>query len=160
MNVPRTVAMAACILLSLPVAAQDEAVTALLGDWAADCDAWGTPATCRLSWERGHHERLLTVRYRIESRQDGAEIFSGSAVYRLSPPDLTGYWSDSGGALHPLRAMWEDNTLTTRWGRPGTEEGRTEYARLAPGVLRVTDWALTDEGWRQFMQVTYDRRQP
>ncbi len=147
-------ALALGLLVAAPAAAND-AAAALIGLWVADCDAWGTPAECRLEWARGHHDSLLSVRYTIEARQDGAGIFAGSGVYKLAGPALSGYWSDSNGSLHPLHATWQDGKLTTHWGSPATERGRTEYSLAEPGLLTVTDWTLTDTGWRRFMQVTY-----
>ena len=130
----------------------------LLGNWSADCDAWGTPARCTLVWSQGLHASQLTVDYRIESRADGAAIFSGKGVYRApAGTALDGYWHDSGGAIHPLAAVWEENTLTTHWGIAGSKQGRTRYRIADDGRLEVTDWSLGESEWRQFMQVTYDR---
>ena len=134
------------------------AIRDLLGSWSADCDAWGTPARCTLTWVAGLHVSQLIVDYRIEARADGAAIFSGKGVYRvLDGTALDGYWHDSGGAIHPLAAAWDETTLTTHWGIAGSKQGRTRYRLTDAGQLEVTDWLLGEEEWRQFMRATYDR---
>ncbi|MGB3627467.1 MAG: hypothetical protein WA989_16675 [Henriciella sp.] len=126
----------------------------LIGNWQADCDAWGTPALCEVSWSEGLTGDFVEIDYTITSASDGAPIFAGQGVYKIGETDLEGYWSDSGGAVHPLAATWENGTLTTHWGRAGHAQGRSKYELTDTG-LRVTDWALTETGWQQFMQVDY-----
>ncbi len=130
----------------------------LIGDWSADCDAWGTPARCTLVWSQGLHASQLTVKYKIQSTADGVTIFSGEGVYRTTPENaLVGYWHDSGGAIHPLAAEWRDGVLATQWGTAGSVQGRTRYRLTEAGKLEVTDWSLGENEWQRFMQVTYER---
>lgn len=130
---------------------------ALLGAWTADCDAWGVAAKCRVDWSRGLHSQHMTISYRIDPAAGGASIFSGEGVYRTLENGLDGYWSDSGGAVHPLNAAWSGGALTTHWGVAGSEQGRSEYRLDEAGTMIVTDWSLTEQGWQQFMQVEYQR---
>ena len=141
-------------LTALPAIAQTP--KDLIGDWAASCDAWGTDARCTLEWAEGLHPDHLTITYNISSASDGGEIFTGQGVYRISETGLEGYWADSGGAIHPLSASWDGGTLVTHWGRAGHDQGRSRYTLTETG-LRVTDWALTETGWQQFMQADYTR---
>ena len=136
----------------------DPAPSALMGEWSAECDAWGATATCTLDWSAGLHADLMTVAYQIRNAETDAMIFQGRGVYDVSDPDRpSGYWSDSGGAIHPLAARWEDDALTTHWGVAGGVLGRTRYALEADGTLQVTDWQLREDGWAQFMSVRYQR---
>lgn len=130
---------------------------ALKGTWISDCDAWGSPAKCKVVWSKGLHKNHLHIDYAIKAAADGSAIFSGAGVYRITSDGLDGYWSDSGGAVHPLRSAWSGDTLTTHWGVAGGAQGRSEYALTEAGAMVVTDWALTESGWRQFMQVEYAR---
>lgn len=141
----------------LASAQEETGPQALLGTWEAPCDAWGTPADCRLGWTPGLTDNQLDIRYDIVSRADGEVIFSGKGVYQAATDGLRGYWADSGGAVHPLSAAWNSDTLTTHWGTAGGAQGRSRYHLASPDRLVVTDWALTEEGWQQFMQVEYGR---
>lgn len=132
-------------------------VERLLGEWSSECDAWGTPANCRILWSEGLHAEQVKISYAISNRENGAAIFSGEGVYRNGGDSLNGFWADSGGAVHPLRASWAENSLTTHWGRAGGEQGRTVYRLDDDNRLEVTDWALRDEGWAEFMKVSYVR---
>ncbi len=140
------------------VAGTSADASALIGTWTADCDAWGTEAKCRVDWSSGLHKEQITIAYTIDPAAGGAAIFAGDGVYRKLESGLDGYWSDSGGAIHPLNATWSDSTLTTHWGKAGGEQGRSEYRLDASGTMTVTDWSLTDQGWQQFMQVEYQRQ--
>ncbi|MEM7663530.1 MAG: hypothetical protein AAF292_14905 [Pseudomonadota bacterium] len=154
------------ILLSTPIigapAIADDlkegaGVERLLGEWSSECDAWGTPANCRIVWSEGLHAEHLKISYAISNRDNGAAIFSGEGVYRNGGDSLDGFWADSGGAVHPLSASWGENSLTTHWGRAGGEQGRTVYRLGENGGLEVTDWVLRREGWAEFMKVSYVR---
>jgi hypothetical protein len=127
----------------------------LFGIWAAPCDAWGTPAECRLEWRRGLHADQLKVDYSITAKDGGKSIFSGTGIYGAGTENLEGYWSDSSGAIRPLYARWQEGVLTTHWGTAATEQGRTEYKLEKDGELHVTDWVLKPSGWHQFMRVEY-----
>ncbi len=162
MIVKMTGFLAAALLISGAAQSQeDPGPSALLGDWRSQCDAWGSPAVCGLDWRPGLHGDHITVDYRIRNAETGAMIFEGRGVYDLSDPDRpSGYWSDSGGAIHPLAARWEDGALTTHWGVAGGVLGRTRYVLEPDGALEVTDWQLRDAGWAQFMSARYQRSEP
>ena len=98
----------------------------------------------------------MRVRYEV-CADGGARLFAGDGVYKPSPGGFEGFWSDSNGSLHPLQASYADGVLTTLWGRPETEEGRTVYAATGDGGLSVTDWVKVDGEWRQFMHADYVR---
>lgn len=139
---------------ALPVMAQGP--EALKGHWQAPCDAWGTEATCTLDWSGGLHASHLEIAYTISPTDGSDPIFMGQGVYRIAETAIGGYWSDSGGAIHPLSASWDGSALTTHWGKAGSAQGRSRYELTETG-LRVTDWSLTEKGWQQFMQVEYTR---
>ena len=133
----------------------------LLGRWTSQCDAWGSPATCTLDWRQGLHANHITVAYQIRHLETGAMIFEGRGVYDLSDVERpSGYWSDSGGAIHPLAARWRDDALTTHWGVAGGVMGRTRYVLEPDDALQVTDWRLHEDGWTPFMSVRYNRMEP
>ncbi|MEQ8557891.1 MAG: hypothetical protein RIB03_06195 [Henriciella sp.] len=144
------------LALCSPLSAMAEGPETLIGQWEADCDAWGTDATCTVDWSEGLHPDHLEIAYTISPLDGGDAIFAGQGVYRIGETAIDGYWSDSGGAIHPLAASWSGDALTTHWGKAGSAQGRSRYELTETG-LRVTDWSLTGEGWQQFMQVDYTR---
>lgn len=159
------VSIAAClasVVLAPSAIAEDASnradASALIGTWTADCDAWGTAARCHVDWSEGLHGEHMTISYTIDTAATDDPIFAGEGVYRMLESGLDGYWSDSGGAVHPLNATWSEDALTTHWGIAGGEQGRSEYRLDAAGTMTVTDWSLTEEGWQQFMQVQYQRQ--
>lgn len=129
-----------------------------LGAWEADCDAFGTPGRCETEWTVGLDDSLFEQRYRVTARESGALIFAGHGVYRVIDGGVDGYWSDSQGAIHALYGEWRDGALVIDWGAPSTSRGRSSYG-VDPetGALHQIDWALTDDGWRQFMEIDYAR---
>lgn len=136
--------------------AENEAFSALEGEWVADCATFQSGATCRLEWSEGLGGDLMRVRYEV-SAAGRERLFAGEAVYKPAEDGFEGYWSDSNGSLHPLDATFSDGVLTTLWGRPETEEGRTRYALDQEGRLLVTDWVKVDGAWREFMRAEYAR---
>lgn|GEM_PF-1616129 len=128
---------------------------ALFGEWRGQCDAWGAEMLCELDWALGLHPDHFTVSYAIIDAEEEVDVFRGTGVYRPAGYGFEGYWSDSSGAIHPLRASWDGDALITHWGTAGSAQGRTEYRLANDGSLRVIDWALRDDGWVQFMDVTY-----
>ena len=155
------VAVAAVLMQSGSPAGHESGVSGprdLIGLWGADCDAWGTPARCTLRWREGLHGSQLTVEYSIVSKAEGQVLFAGHGVYkRVLDSRLRGYWADSGGAVFPLTANWADLALTTHWGKAGSEQGRTRYRLSTSATLEVVDWSLREDGWQEFMRVSYDR---
>lgn len=129
----------------------------LAGSWHSDCTAFGKTAKCRYDWRPGLHDHLLTVTYRVEEASTARPLFSGDGVYRIEGSALTGYWSDSNGALHPLEGTWDGRTLTVLWGTPQTQRGRTVYRLLGDGHLRIEDAILRDDAWTGFMSADYHR---
>lgn len=128
----------------------------LAGDWAAACDGFAEGARCSLNWEVGADVDRMEVVYRVAGA-DGALLFGGEGEYRAVAGGFAGMWSDTNGSEHPLQSTFSDGALTTLWGRPETEEGRTRYALDDEGGLSVTDWVKVDGAWRQFMHADYRR---
>jgi len=94
------------------------------------------------------------------ARESGPAVFEGVGYYQLGDGEtLQAFWSDNSGDLHPIRAEREGEALISHWGVEGGKQGRTRYELLLSGDLQVTDWIRTSEGWRQFNQSTFTRRQ-
>jgi hypothetical protein len=151
--------------VSFSVAAAAEPPAALLeqfaGAWVSEGVAFGAPARSQMVWAPALDGRFQRIEYRIEmSRESGPSTFEGVGYYQLGNGEtLNAFWSDNSGDLHPIRAGREGNALISHWGVEGGKQGRTRYELLLSGDLQVTDWIKTSEGWRQFNQSTFERRQ-
>lgn len=136
-------------------APSDDAAS-LEGDWTASCGRFAEGALCMLSWVRVSDSDYLIVAYRVMAA-DGQRLFAGMGEYLPAADGFEGLWFDTNGSQHPLRATFSDGAMTTHWGRPETEEGRTRYALDKSGGLSVTDWVKVDGEWREFMHADYRR---
>lgn len=128
------------------------------GTWSAPCDAWGVPATCSSAWRPGLGANHVIQDYSIVSRADQSPIFAGRGLYQLNGAQVAGVWEDSRGTILELSGSYEDNALEIIWIDPQTEIGRSTYD-WESGQLNVSDSVLTDNGWREFMAVTYPASQ-
>ena len=132
----------------------------LLGAWRSDSLAFGLPAESTMQWTPVLDGRFVRLQHRIEMRaEDGSSsVFKGVAHYRDNGEDgAHAYWADSSGDLHPIRVAREKSALVAHWGVAGAKQGRTRYELLDADRVRVTDWLLTDDGWRQFNQAEFSR---
>ena len=132
----------------------------LLGAWRSDNPAFGLPAETTMQWAPTLDGQFVRLQHRIEMRaEDGSlRVFEGVAHYRNHGEDgAHAYWADSSGDLHPVRVIREENALVAHWGVAGAKQGRTRYELLDADRVRVTDWLLTDDGWRQFNQAEFKR---
>ncbi len=132
------------------------------GRWVAQGNSFGAKAISELDWTKELNGKFYRIDYRIQAAEKGRIIFVGVGHYRATKTGATsGYWADSGGELHPLSVRFADDRIETIWGRTGGKIGRTHYALEADDTfLRVTDWLLTPEGWKQFNTALFTRRAP
>lgn len=151
--------LAAIAIIAAPLAAAEpEPAPSLevLGSWQSACDAWGTPATCTATWSEGKHKSLLVQDYTIVSVEGEVQIFSGRGLYRVKDGAVDGIWEDSRGQILPLAGRYEGDTLNVIWGDASSEIGRSVYT-LSDDGLRAVDSVLTEDGWRPFMTIEYQR---
>lgn len=152
------------LLALLPAPALAGEATDLLGrlqgEWTSAGPAFGGPAKSMMRWSPTLDGRFVRIDYLIAmERQGSTQTFTGIGHYKPGDgAEATGYWADNSGDLHPLNARADKDALTTIWGTAGGEQGRTEYRFMPDGKVRVTDWVLTAEGWRQFNQNLFERK--
>lgn len=154
----------AAIALVASAAADSDAPGAVVmldrleGAWVSDGDAFGAPARSDMIWDLALDGQFARVDYRIVMRPGGDVIrtFSGVGYYdRIK--GVAGFWADSSGDLHPIRAVAEENALVAHWGAEGGKQGRTRYEILSSGEVEVTDWVLREGEWRQFNKNIFAR---
>ena len=130
----------------------------LNGNWAADGVAFGKPARVTMRWQAVLGGKFARIDYRIEPKGEGAGApFEGVGFYRpLQSGAYDGTWFDSQGAMHPLKATFTGEGLTTFWGQKGKTYGRTVYKLVrAHDQVEVVDAILDKKGvWREFSRNT------
>lgn len=124
------------------------------GSWSGPCDAWGVQATCTSTWRSGLNPVLVVQDYAIVGAEDEAPIFAGRGLYRIVDGQVNGVWEDSRGVIQDLSGSYKDGVLRVIWGEAQTEIGRSVYA-WEDGSLNAKDSVLTDDGWRDFMTISY-----
>lgn len=131
-----------------------------IGDWGGKGKLMNADAEFRMTWEWVLERNFVRLTFQNKMRgSDGTErMLKAQAFYKPQPSgDLTGTWFDSRGMVLPLKARVEHDTLTTLWGSPETEQGRTEYRKLNEGRIEVKDFVLKNGEWRQFGHAIYKR---
>ncbi|GJL96534.1 MAG: hypothetical protein DHS20C06_03510 [Hyphobacterium sp.] len=125
---------------------------ALEGDWRSDGNAFGQPATSRMSWSARMDECYWQLEYIIETNPDtdSANVFLGRGVHMSEDEVVFGQWIDNRGDMHDLDGSIRDTELLVYWGEPADTLGRSRYRVLEDGNIQVTDWILREDGWRQF----------
>lgn len=160
-------AWAAAIVLGSPAAmlAQDSAPSLgwMHGAWIGKGTLFGRPSSVTLSVEPALEASATTLVHTARVEPEGgrpANRFEGRAIYRLDPKGrVAGRWTDSAGNAHPVGGQVAASAMTTVWGEPATEIGRSTYRLEPDGSLAVTDAVLRPDGsWSVFARATYRRR--
>ncbi|HUF05120.1 MAG TPA: nuclear transport factor 2 family protein [Aridibacter sp.] len=146
------------ILLTFTAAAFSQAsvLDRLYGTWDGTGKVNGRESAVKMTWEPVHGGKHYRLDFRNE--MEGGFLFEGTALYSLSKDGgYTGLWVDSTGASRPIKAGFADDALTSNWGTPETEEGKTEYRLTGNDSMLVVDSVRTKDGWREFGRVEYKR---
>ena len=158
--------LALLILLQSPVHAQDAVaqqipvIPEFIGAWEGQGDLFGSEATFSMKWEwvLGQQFVRLTFENRMQGPDGVERTLQAQAFYRpVGEGRLEGTWFDSRGMVLPLVGSTEPTTLTTLWGTPATEQGRTVYRLLDEGLIEVEDFVLKGDQWHKFGQAIYRR---
>ncbi|MCW5911541.1 MAG: DUF1579 family protein [Cyclobacteriaceae bacterium] len=133
----------------------------LNGNWSAKGAAFGMPATITMSWLPALEGKFHQLNYKmLMTGKDGnLMVFEGAAFYkRLSENSFTATWFDSQGNMHPITASSDATTLTSLWGTPETQQGKTTYRFVSNNEVEVTDYVMKKDGtWSKFNQNTLAR---
>ncbi|MEP2101255.1 MAG: hypothetical protein ABJP02_01375 [Parasphingorhabdus sp.] len=152
---------AAFFMVINPVLAQSETslFEKLDGTWRATGNSFYEKAQSKMVWSKTLGDHFYRIDYSFSTTGKAEEGFTGIGHYRMADrPDVTGYWVDNSGDLHPLNGKVKGDRLRTIWGEAGSKQGLTEYLLLPDGGLQVTDWLLTDDGWREFNKTTFQKQ--
>ena len=147
------VAVLALALLGAAAPAQEPAgaLDWLHGRWSGAGTVQGAPSEATLEVAPALAGRFVELRYAFVTSGERPVRFEGRGFYRADGAAWRGRWFDSTGAIRPLTGTVAGTTLTTQWGDPATEQGRTTYRLAAAGTLQVTDEVLRRDGrWLVF----------
>ena len=102
----------------------------------------------------------LNLRHEVSAPNSSKQIFEGQAYYQPQGIDkYAAQWFDSRGVTFPIKAYVEGNTLTSLWGSPDKEEGKSTYQLVDDSTLRVVDSVKQKDGtFREFSSVTLKRK--
>lgn len=150
------------LVFPFPATAQtDKFLISLKGDWVGEGKAFGGAALMRLKWEWVLDNKFLrlTLRNEISAPNGAKQIFEGQAYYRSAGVDkYQAHWFDSRGTTFPIRAVLEGNTMTSFWGSPETEEGKSTYQLIDDVTMEVVDYVKQKDGtFREFGRVRLKR---
>ena len=157
--------VAALLVFIIPTHASSQAdtfLTRLQGDWQGEGTVFGRAATLQIKWEWILNNKFLRLSLRHESRapNNTNQIFEGQAYYRPEGMDkYAAHWFDSRGVTFTIRSHVEGNTLTSFWGSPDTEEGKSTYQLINHSTLQVVDAVKQKDGtFREFTRATLKRK--
>jgi hypothetical protein len=133
------------------------------GEWVGTGIFFAQPSIVTLSVMPALGGTATALAYRAQTAASPprpALLFEGRATYRIiAKGRVEGQWNDSNGSQHSVGGRIAGTMMTTIWGSPTTELGRSTYARDAAGTLTVTDSVLApDGGWRIFATATYRKK--
>lgn len=142
---------------------RDPFLNRLNGDWKAQGKAFGMEAKFHMKWAWVLQNRFIQLSYKIEMRgKDGQpQIFEGTAFYKpAANGKYEGTWFDSQRSIHPIAATADSSALTSFWGKPETEQGKSIYRLLDENRIEVVDAVRAKDGsWREFSRNTFGREQ-
>jgi hypothetical protein len=149
----------AAALLTVPASvsgqtapAQSEAAATLdwmVGDWSGNGKHFGRDSVVTMSVKTVAGGAAYSMDYSVIVSAGGNQPemrFAAHGVYqRAKGRKWHGRWIDNFGNLHDLFGAIDGQKMTTLWGSPSTEIGRSTYA-LVDGQLRVIDTSLNKDG--------------
>ena len=148
------------LVLSENVTAQEALFERFLGSWSGAGQLFGAEARFEMNWERVLDNKFvrLTFRNSFKDSGGGERSLNAQAFYKAtSEGRFRGTWFDSRGMILPLKSTFEDSVLTTLWGAPESEEGRTVYRLHADDRIEVDDYINKDGKWQRFGHAVYHR---
>ena len=146
------------IIVFLCTSASAQIPDSFFGKWEGSGTLYNTAATFSMEWEQVLNAQFLRLDF-SNALDSGAFSMNAHGYYKIDGDSLTGHWFDSRGVSFPLTGVVKDQTMIIHWGTTDFEQGRTEYALLAPGKMEVTDFVLRNGEYAQFGKATYQRKQ-
>jgi hypothetical protein len=133
------------------------------GTWVGSGKSMGMTSSMQLKWEWVLDQKFLRLTLNNEMQSSGGQKqnFAGHAYYQPSTAGdkFTAQWFDSRGISFPITGSFDGTTLTSDWGSPDKEEGRSIYKLIDAETMEVVDSVkLKDGTWREFGRATVKRQ--
>jgi hypothetical protein len=148
---------ALAVVAALILQAEAPPLQRFAGSWSGHGSWLGKPATASADWQAVLGGRFLRLEYRVTPEGAAAPAFEGAAYWPL-PSGSSGTWFDSQGNVHPLALEATADAVNVTWGPPDEPRGRTLYRLLGAGRLQIVDEVRAKEGWREFANMTYEKK--
>lgn len=132
-----------------------------IGTWSGNGTLMGADAEFVMTWEWVLDQRFVRLSFQnsVQGSDGERRVFRAQAFYKPEKDaELSGTWFDSRGVVLPLKASAGPDTLTTQWGTPETEQGRTVYRLADEDRMEVEDFVSREGEWRRFGHATYERQ--
>lgn len=142
------------------IAKGDLTIGGFIGTWHGNGQLFGMKADFKITFEWVLKKQFMQLTFlnNLKDKEGHEQELNSLAFYKLIGEDLLqGYWFDSRGTILPLNANMKDSVLTTLWGGPNTEKGKTIYSLVGIDRLDVTDYILKNEQWKEFGHAVYYR---
>ncbi len=137
---------------------QNRVHKAFIGEWHGRGSLMGKEATFEMKWEHVLDGQFLRLTF--QNNINGQFSFKGHAYYRtVSDSTMKGSWFDNRGYIFPLNAKFTENTITSNWGTPEIEQGRTEYKIGSDSSFQVTDFVLKKGTYVKFGEAVYQKKE-
>ncbi|MEQ1550172.1 hypothetical protein [Sphingorhabdus sp.] len=121
----------------------------MVGEWSGKGKLFGRNSEVELTVRPVAAGAAYSLDYRIYVAADGdaTELrFAAHGFFqRGKGRKWHGRWVDNFGNLHDISGTLDAQAMTTVWGSPSTEIGRSSYS-IVGGQLQIVDWALGKEG--------------
>jgi hypothetical protein len=147
-----------CVLPAVSQKVNKQNLNQFTGSWEGTGKLFGQPAKFQLTFEYALNDKFFHLEFRNEYSADSRTYaMDAKAYYAISQDSLRGYWFDSRGVQQPVRAGMSPSTLTSLWGTPQTERGKTIYELTDANELKVTDFVQRDGIYAVFGEAVYKR---
>lgn len=121
----------------------------MVGEWSGKGKLFGRDSEVELTVKPVAAGAAYSLDYRIYVAADGDATEMRFAAHgffqRGKGRKWHGRWVDNFGNLHDISGTLDAQAMTTLWGSPSTEIGRSSYS-IAGGKLQIVDWALAKDG--------------
>jgi len=132
----------------------------LSGSWAGTGELFGTAATYSMTWESVLAGRFirLTFQNNMKNGDSFNLVLEAEAYYSIGAEgSVTATWFDTRGMILPIRGTIAGHVLTSDWGTPETEEGRTIYRLVDENRIDVEDYVKRNGEYQLFGSASYQR---
>ncbi|MEQ9309660.1 MAG: hypothetical protein RLN90_09410 [Balneolaceae bacterium] len=129
-----------------------------LGEWEGSGSLMGNEATFEMNWNLVLGNQFIKLTFSNAIINSTFKMDAHAYFQLVEDKSIKGYWFDSRGISFPLLGTIEGEALTTEWGSPDIEQGRTVYTLIEHDFISVKDFVLKNNEYSLFAEATYQRK--